>query len=116
MDYVSALPREEALQAENKLIEDAIAEMRSLNGIRLVGTPKHRLGVVSFVAEAAHPHDLGTLLDQQGIAVRTGHHCAMPLMSALELPGTVRASFSLYNDQDDVNRLIQALRKALTFL
>ena len=63
-----------------------------------------------------HPHDLGTLLDQQDVAVRTGHHCAMPLMDRLGIPGTVRASFSLYNDRDDVDRLVAALRKAGTML
>ena len=73
-------------------------------------------GVLSFVVDGAHPGDIGTLLDQQDIAVRVGHHCAMPLMHHLELPGTVRASFSLYNNTDDLDRFVAALTKALSFL
>jgi cysteine desulfurase/selenocysteine lyase len=82
----------------------------------LVGEPAHRVGVVSFLVNGAHPHDIGTLLDQQGVAVRTGHHCTMPLMQRLEIPGTVRASFSLYNSTDDVERFVAAMRKTLTFV
>ena len=84
--------------------------------IRLVGEPAERAGVISFLVEGSHPHDIGTLLDQQGVAVRTGHHCAMPLMSCLGVPGTVRASFSLYNSEEDVDRFVSALRKCLTFI
>jgi cysteine desulfurase/selenocysteine lyase len=72
--------------------------------------------IVSFVVAGAHPQDIGTLLDKQGVAVRTGHHCTMPLMQRLGLPGTVRASFGLYNSVVDVERLVVALRKAQTFL
>ena len=72
--------------------------------------------MISFVLEGAHPNDIGTLLDQQGVAVRTGHHCTMPLMATLGLPGTVRASFSLYNNAYDVERLVKAVDKATTFI
>jgi cysteine desulfurase/selenocysteine lyase len=72
--------------------------------------------VISFLLEGSHPNDVGTLLDQQGIAVRSGHHCNMPLMTRLEIPGTVRASFSLYNNDEDVDRLIAGVSKATTFL
>jgi cysteine desulfurase/selenocysteine lyase len=72
--------------------------------------------VVSFLLADAHPHDVGTLLDRQGIAVRTGHHCTMPLMQRLGVPGTVRASYSVYNTLDDVHRLVAGIRKTLTFL
>jgi len=72
--------------------------------------------VVSFLVEGAHPQDIGTLLDQQGIAVRAGHHCAMPLMQRLGIPGTVRASLSLYNSEHDIERLIAGVQKATTFL
>ena len=85
-------------------------------GIRLIGEPQQRSAVVSFLLEGAHPHDIGTLLDQQGVALRTGHHCAMPLMQALGIPGTVRASFSLYSNDEDVQRLLEAIDKAATFL
>jgi cysteine desulfurase/selenocysteine lyase len=84
--------------------------------VRLVGEPAHRIGAVSFVVEGGHPHDIGTLLDQQDIAVRTGHHCAMPLMETLGVPGTVRASFAMYNTPEDVSAFANGVRKALTFL
>ena len=72
--------------------------------------------MISFLIEGSHPNDVGTLLDQQGIAVRSGHHCNMPLMTRLGIPGTVRASFSLYNNEEDVERLIAGVQKATTFL
>jgi len=84
--------------------------------VRIVGTAPRKAPIVSFVVDGAHPQDLGTLLDKQGVALRTGHHCTMPLMQRLGVPGTVRASFGLYNSADDVERLVAALRKARTFL
>ncbi|MEJ2131048.1 MAG: aminotransferase class V-fold PLP-dependent enzyme, partial [Gammaproteobacteria bacterium] len=84
--------------------------------VRLVGTAAAKAGVVSFLLEGAHPSDVGTLLDQQGIAVRTGHHCAMPLMECLALPGTVCASFGMYNSEEDVHRLVDAIAKVRSFL
>ena len=81
-------------------------------GLRRIGNPGRSAGIFSFVLEGAHPSDIGMLLDEQGIAVRTGHHCAQPLMSRFEVPGTVRASFSMYNNMDDVDRLIAGLKKA----
>ena len=116
IDYLNNLPRDELKRDEDQLVAETIARLREMNSVRIVGEPAERLAVVSFNVEGSHPADLGTLLDQQGIAVRTGHHCAMPLMSHLCVPGTVRASFSLYNDQNDVDRLISGVHKALTFL
>lgn len=81
-------------------------------GVRLIGTSEHKASVQSFLLRDVHPHDLGTILDHQGIAVRTGHHCAMPLMERYGLPGTVRASLGLYNNRDDIDRLVAALEKA----
>jgi cysteine desulfurase/selenocysteine lyase len=101
---------------EAALIDRVSSQLKQMPEVRLVGEPEQRVGAVSFLVHGSHPHDIGTLLDQQGIAVRTGHHCAMPLMTRLEIPGTVRASFSLYNSTDDVDRFIAALRKALTFI
>jgi len=114
--YLNSLPRQQLVDAEDKLIRNCIGRLKQIPGARLVGEPAHRSAVVSFVLEGSHPHDIGTLLDQQGVAVRTGHHCAMPLMDALELPGTVRASFSLYSAEEDVERFIQAVDKATSFL
>ncbi len=116
VDYLSSIPRDALLLQEEKLIGQAIAALTAMNGIRLVGRPKERLSVVSFLVEGASAHDVGTLLDQQGIAVRTGHQCTMPLMQSLGISGTVRASFSLYNDTTDVERFVQAMHKTLTFL
>lgn len=116
VDYLSTLPREQLQADEDQLVAWTISQMKQVPGIRLVGEPKHRVGAISFLHSEGHPHDLGTLLDQQGVAVRTGHHCAMPLMEHLQLPGTVRASFCLYNQQDDAQRFIDALHKAVSFL
>jgi len=116
VDYIAGLQREALLKQEESLIDDTIRALTAMNGIRLIGTPARRLGVVSFLVDGSSPHDIGTLLDQQGIAVRTGHHCTMPLMQSLGIGGTVRVSFSLYNNQTDVERLIQAMHKTLTFL
>jgi cysteine desulfurase/selenocysteine lyase len=116
IDYLSDFPWEGIQAHENGLIDRCLSALRQMPEVRLVGEPARRAGVVSFLVEGSHPHDIGTLLDQQGIAVRTGHHCAMPLMTRLGVPGTVRASFSLYNSDEDVDRFVSALRKSLTFI
>src|SRR5690606_36260241 len=89
---------------------------RATPGMKLIGTSAHKTSVMSFLLEGVHPHDLGFLLDKQGIAVRTGHHCAQPIMDQFAIPGTVRASFSFYNTFAEVDRLFDALEKAKTFL
>ena len=116
VDYLQALPRAELLTREQSLVDAAVSRLKQMPGVRLVGEPGERLGVVSFLVDGGHPHDFGTLLDQQGIAVRTGHHCAMPLMERLGIPGTIRASFSLYNSPSDVERLVAGVEKAMGFI
>lgn len=116
VDYLNTIPRDTLVRREASLVSDAMRALADMPGVRLVGTPKQRVGVVSFLVEGGHAHDVGTLLDQQGVAVRTGHHCTMPLMHALGVNGTVRASFSLYNDASDLERLLRAMHKTLTFL
>lgn len=116
MDYLSALDWCEVIDHEQTLLNLTLSQLKQMPGVNLVGEPRNRVGVVSFEVEGSHSHDIGTLLDQQGVAVRTGHHCAMPLMESLGISGTVRASFSLYNSTDDVDRLISGMRKALTFI
>lgn len=116
VDYLGALPRAELLAREQALVELAVSRLKQLPGLRIVGEPGERLSVVSFLVEGGHPQDFGTLLDQQGIAVRTGHHCAMPLMERLGIPGTIRASFSLYNSPSDVERLVAGVEKAMDFI
>ena len=97
---------------EHELVSYATEKLAAIPGVKLIGTAKERAGVVSFVIEGIHPHDIGTILDQEGIAVRTGHHCAMPLMSFLGVPATVRASFGCYNTEGDVRALVAAVGKA----
>ena len=116
VDYLNDIPRDDALAHEDHLIDLTLSQLRQMDGVRLVGEPAQRSSVVSFLVADSHPHDIGTLLDQQGVAVRTGHHCAMPLMQRLGIPGTIRASFGLYNSEDDVKRFVAALRKALSFV
>ena len=91
-----------------------MGEAFTLENVReaLIGTARHKTGVLSFVMEGAHAHDLGSILDQDGVAVRTGHHCTMPLMERFGVPATARASLAVYNGRDDIDQLVGALRKA----
>jgi len=112
MDYVESLGIDAIAAHEHHLVELASAALQKIPGIQLVGTAPNKASIVSFVMEGVHPHDLGTILDHEGVAVRTGHHCAMPLMTFLGLPATVRASFAVYNTENDVKSLVAALGKA----
>jgi cysteine desulfurase/selenocysteine lyase len=116
VEYINNLDKPTLLKSENELINRTISGLKQIPGVKIIGTPETRSSVVSFLTKQGHPHDLGTLLDQQGIAVRTGHHCAMPLMERLGIPGTVRASFSLYSNTDDVDRLLEGVDKAIDLL
>ncbi len=116
VDYLNGLPREALLAQEHTLVARAVSGLKQIPGVRLIGEPAERLSVISFLMDGSHPNDVGTLLDQQGVAVRTGHHCAMPLMERFKIPGTVRAAFSLYNGQDDVDALLQGVEKVRSFL
>jgi cysteine desulfurase / selenocysteine lyase len=107
---------EKAAQHERSLVQSALARLRLVPNLRLIGEPKERVSVISFVIDGVHPSDLGTLLDLNGVAIRTGHHCAQPLMKRFQIPGTSRLSFSIYNDQNDVDALFLALDKALGML
>lgn len=116
VNYLNGLDRVVLEQHENALLVRANELADQIGGIRKVGTAPKKASVFSFLLNGAHPADVGTLLDQQGIAVRTGHHCAMPIMNQFNIPGTVRASFSFYNTMDDVERLFAGLEKAKMFL
>ena len=94
---------------EAELVDYAVEQIGAVPGLRLIGTPETRVGVVSFVMDTAHPHDIGTVLDQGGIAVRAGHHCSQPVMDHFGVPATVRASFALYNTSEEVDTLVQGL-------
>lgn len=102
-------------QHEVKLAETARNELKQLPGVRLIGEANERANIVSFVIEGIHSSDIGQILDQEGIALRTGHHCTQPLMTYFQVPGTIRASFSIYNTFSDIERLISSTRKAMDF-
>ncbi|MEO1245519.1 MAG: cysteine desulfurase [Pseudomonadota bacterium] len=113
VDYLQTIGLPRIAQHEQALLETMSAGLGEIDGVRLIGTAQHKASVQSFVVDGIHPHDLGTLLDQQGVAIRTGHHCAMPVMQYFDVPGTARASLALYNNEDDVERLISALERAI---
>lgn len=112
IEYVRGLGLEHIHAAEQALLAYAHAQLRSLPGVQIIGTAAHKSALVSFLVEGIHPHDLGTILDAEGIAIRAGHHCAMPLMTQFGIPGTARASLGVYNTPDDIDALTAAIRKA----
>lgn len=116
IDYLNSLDRVALAKHEDALLARANELAAKVGDIRLIGTSNKKAGVFSFLIEGTHPHDAGTLLDQQGIAVRTGHHCAMPVMEQFKIPGTIRASFSFYNTLEEVDALFKAIEKVKMFL
>jgi len=111
LDYVNELGMEAIASYEHDLLHYAVQALSSEPGIRIIGTSKHKASAISFVLDGVHPHDVGTVLDHQGIAVRTGHHCAQPLMERFGVPATTRASLALYNTREEIDALIAGLRK-----
>lgn len=116
LDYVMSLDRAEMEKYEAELLAYAHEKAAQCDGMRVIGTASEKAGVLSFLIEGTHPADVGMLLDQQGVAVRTGHHCAMPIMDQFCIPGTARASFSIYNTKEDVDALFTAIEKVKMFL
>ena len=116
LDFVTELGKNIIRNHENDLLKYATEKMSEVDGLRIIGTAKNKVSLISFVIKNTHPQDIGVLLDNQGIAVRTGHHCTEPLMKRFGIPGTVRASFALYNTKEEVDRLISALKKAIKML
>ncbi len=112
VDYLQSVGIQNIYEYEKTLHDYMVQQLANVDGIRLIGTAKEQASVQSFLLNDIHPHDLGTILDHQGVAVRTGHHCAMPVMQRFGLPGTTRASLALYNNTDDIDRLVLALEKA----
>ena len=112
LEYLGAMGMEAVADAEDRVLQYALARLLEVPGLRLVGEPDRRVGVISFEIEGIHPHDLGTLLDHSGVAIRTGHHCAMPVMEHYGVPATARASFGLYNTTADADSLVAALIEA----
>ncbi len=116
VDYLESIGLERIAAAEQDLLEYATKRLAGIPGLTLVGTAPAKAAVVSFTVEGVHPHDLGTILDHEGVAIRTGHHCAMPVMEFFGLPATARASFAFYNTRPEVDRLVEALQVAREML
>ncbi|WP_445383454.1 aminotransferase class V-fold PLP-dependent enzyme [Robiginitalea sp. IMCC43444] len=116
LDYVNGIGMDTIAEYEEALLEYATKKLKEIPGLKIYGEAAQKTAVVSFNLKGIHPYDVGTLLDQMGIAVRTGHHCAQPIMDFYEIPGTVRASFSFYNTLDEVDRLVEGVEKARQML
>jgi len=112
VDYVETIGLDRIAQHEADLLAYATGRLAGIDGLSIIGTAPDKASLVSFVVEGVHPHDLGTILDAEGVAIRTGHHCAMPVMEFFGVPATARASFALYNTEDEIDRLAAALRRA----
>ncbi|MCK5041408.1 MAG: cysteine desulfurase [Sphingomonadales bacterium] len=112
IDYVLDIGFDEIEAYEEELLAYATKELTSINSLRIIGTAKEKAGIISFVLEGIHPHDLGTILDQEGVAIRTGHHCTQPIMDRYEVHGTSRASLGIYNTKQDIDQLVAGIRKA----
>ena len=116
IDYLTEIDFGSALKYEEGVMHYAYESLKQIEGLRFIGDAKRRTGVISFILNGAHPYDVGSILDHQGIAVRTGHHCAQPLMDRFAIPGTVRASFSIYNTTEEVDKLVAGLKVAANML
>ena len=112
VDYLRALGLGRIADAEHDLLEYATARLAAVPGLEFIGTAPEKAAVVSFTMQGIHPHDLGTILDSEGVAIRTGHHCAMPVMEFYGVPATARASFAFYNTRAEIDRLVDALALA----
>ncbi|HYX27740.1 MAG TPA: cysteine desulfurase, partial [Pyrinomonadaceae bacterium] len=113
IDYLNIIGREKAAAYECELLDYATTRLSAIEGVRIIGTAKEKLSVLSFTIENVHPHDIGTILDQQGIAIRAGHHCAQPVMQRFKIPATARASFAFYNTKQEVDVLAEAIEKVI---
>lgn len=116
LDFVSGIGKSVIRKHEDALLKYAAEQLQVIDGIRLIGTAKQKVSVASYIVEGVHPQDLGILLDNQGVAVRTGHHCTQPLMNRFGIPGTTRASFAMYNTKEEIDVMIAGLHKAIKLL
>jgi cysteine desulfurase/selenocysteine lyase len=116
MDFVNQIGKEKIRRHENELLSYATAQLEQIPGLKIVGKARQKVSLISFLIDKVHPQDLGILLDNRGIAVRTGHHCAQPLMDCFCIPGTARASFAVYNTKEEIDLLIAGLNKAIKML
>ena len=116
IEYVQSIGIDNIHQWEEQLMEYATQRLQEVEGLRFIGNPKKRSGAISFLVDDIHPYDLGELLDKQGIAIRTGHHCAEPVMAFCGIPGTVRASFAMYTTMEEIDKLVAGIQKAASML
>ena len=116
IEYLEGIDPTAIKEHEQDLLDYATKELKSIPGLRIIGEAANKASVVSFLIDGTHPYDVGTILDKMGVAVRTGHHCTQPLMDRFNIPGTIRASFAFYNIRNDVDRLVEAVRKAVSML
>ena len=116
VDYMNAIGFEAIASYENELLEYANQQLTEIEGLRIYGTSEQKTSVISFNVNDIHPYDIGTILDKMGIAVRTGHHCAQPIMDFYNIPGTIRASFAFYNTKEEIDIMVSALKKAILML
>ena len=116
IDYLNNIGFENIQQYENELLQYATKRLLEIEGLKIYGTGKNKASVVSFNIDGIHPYDIGSIIDKLGIAVRTGHHCAQPIMSFFCIPGTIRASFSFYNTKEEIDQMVEAVKKAQTML
>ncbi|HLF66299.1 MAG TPA: cysteine desulfurase, partial [Gammaproteobacteria bacterium] len=113
IDFCQTISMPKIAEHEQQLLHYATTQLTQIAGLRIIGTAKNKVAVISFILTGIHPHDIATILDNEGIAVRAGHHCAMPLMDFYQLPATTRVSFGIYNTQSDVDALIMGLKKVI---
>jgi len=113
IDYLNSIDFEAAAQYEHELLEYATSRLADIPWVTLIGTAANKASVLSFTVEGVHPHDIGTILDQQGIAIRAGHHCAQPVMQFFDVPATARASFAFYNTREEADKLADAIEKVI---
>lgn len=116
IDYMNAVGFENIAQQELDLLDYATQKLLEIEGLKIFGTAKQKTSVISFNIEGIHPYDIGTIIDKKGIAVRTGHHCAQPIMDFYQIPGTIRASFAFYNTKEEIDIMVDAIRKAKAML
>jgi cysteine desulfurase/selenocysteine lyase len=116
LDFVNQLGKENIRRHEEELLQYATKRLKEIPGLRIIGEAREKLSVISFIVEGLHPQDIGILLDNRGIAVRTGHHCTQPLMNCFGIAGTVRASFAMYNTKEEIDELVIGLQKAIKML
>ncbi|MBT8282232.1 MAG: aminotransferase class V-fold PLP-dependent enzyme, partial [Muriicola sp.] len=116
LDYLNQIGLDAIEQYEHELLEYATKKLLEIDGLQIYGTAADKTAVISFNIKGIHPYDIGTLLDKMGIALRTGHHCAQPVMDYFQIPGTIRASFSFYNTKEEIDRFVECLLKARQML